>query len=58
LPVPEQTDVTEVVQREKDGPSDDFKRKVAKWEAAGVFDKIATRVEEGMGKAQGCCHGG
>ena len=48
----EQTDAMEVVQMqtEQDEPSDDFKRKVAKWEAAGVFDKMATKVDQMLEK--------
>ena len=47
----EQTDArsvgAEVVQMEQEELSGDFKQRVAKWEAAGVFDRIAA-VEEGM----------
>ena len=50
----EQTDVrsagAEVVQMEQDGVSEEFKRKVAKWEAAGVFDRIAAKVDEALDK--------
>ena len=28
------------------GLSEEFKRKVAKWEAAGVFDRIAAKIDE------------
>ena len=35
---------------EQKGLSDDFKQKVAKWEAAGVFDRIAARVDEMLTK--------
>ena len=31
---------------EQDGLLDDFKQNVAKWEAAGVFDRIAAKVDE------------
>jgi hypothetical protein len=42
--------VGEVVQMEQDGLSDEFKRKVAKWDAAGVFDRIAAKVDEVLEK--------
>jgi len=35
---------------EQDGLSDEFKRKVAKWDAAGVFDRIAAKVDEVLEK--------
>jgi hypothetical protein len=35
---------------EQSGLSDDFKQRVAQWETAGVFDRIAAKVEEGMEK--------
>jgi len=51
---PGQTDVgsvgEEVVQMAQDGVSDDFKQKVAKWDAAGVFDRIAAKVDEVLDK--------
>jgi len=31
---------------EQKGLSDDFKQRVAKWEAAGIFDRIAAKVDE------------
>ena len=31
---------------EQDGVSEEFKRKVARWERAGVFDRIAAKVDE------------
>jgi len=34
----------------QDGVSDDFKRKVAQWEAAGVFDRMAAKVDEMLEK--------
>ena len=50
LPVPEQTDVRsvgeEVVRMEQEELSADFKQKVAEWEAAGVFGRIAAKVDE------------
>ena len=33
--------------------SDDFKRKVARWEVAGVFDQIAAKVDEVLEKQAG-----
>jgi len=35
---------------EQDGVSAEFKRKVAQWEAAGVFDRIAAKVDEVLDK--------
>ena len=31
---------------EQDGVSEEFKRRVAEWEAAGVFDRIAAKIDE------------
>lgn len=41
---------SEVVTMEQDGLSKKFKHKVAKWEAAGVFDEIAAKVDEMLEK--------
>jgi len=35
---------------EQEELSDDFKQKVARWEAAGVFDRIAAKVDEMLDK--------
>ena len=33
---------------EREGVSEDFKRRVAKWEKEGLFDLIAAKVDEAL----------
>ena len=42
----------EVESAEQKGLSDDFKQRVAKWEAAGIFDRIAAKVDEVLDKEE------
>ena len=35
---------------EREGVSEDFKQRVAKWEKEGLFDRIAAKVDEALEK--------